>query len=87
MRRVNSRVPGGCDNHGTHCAGTVAASTFGVAKEALVVSVGVLDCAGDGTVSSIIAGSYFTFTAVPHESRKDLYTAFVLPTYLAEHTN
>ena len=56
MRRVNSRVPGGCDNHGTHCAGTVAASTFGVAKEALVVSVGVLDCAGDGTVSSIIAG-------------------------------
>ena len=49
-------MPGGCDNHGTHCAGTVAASTFGVAKEALVVSVGVLDCAGDGTVSSIIAG-------------------------------
>jgi subtilisin family serine protease len=45
-----------CHGHGTHVAGTVAGSRYGVAKTATVVPVRVLDCAGSGTSSGVIAG-------------------------------
>jgi aqualysin 1 len=45
-----------CNGHGTHVAGTVAGNTWGVAKAAQVVAVRVLDCAGSGTTSGVIAG-------------------------------
>jgi subtilisin family serine protease len=45
-----------CDGHGTHVAGTVGSSTYGVAKNVRLVSVRVLDCAGNGTLSSVLAG-------------------------------
>ncbi|HYR11515.1 MAG TPA: S8 family peptidase, partial [Longimicrobium sp.] len=45
-----------CNGHGTHVAGTVAGSTYGVAKDARVVAVRVLDCAGNGTTSTVVAG-------------------------------
>ena len=41
---------------GTHCAGTVAGSTFGVAKGANLVAVRVLNNEGSGSTSGIIAG-------------------------------
>ena len=47
---------GDCNGHGTHVAGTAAGSTYGVAKGATVVSVRVLDCAGNGAWSTVIAG-------------------------------
>lgn len=46
----------GCHWHGTHVAGTVAGSSVGVARGARIVSVRVLDCAGSGTTSGVIAG-------------------------------
>ncbi len=45
-----------CQGHGTHVAGTVAGKTYGVAKQARIVSVRVLDCNGSGSYSAIIAG-------------------------------
>lgn len=46
----------GCNGHGTHVAGTVGGSTAGVAKGVRLYSVRVLDCTGNGTGSTIIAG-------------------------------
>jgi subtilisin family serine protease len=45
-----------CNGHGTHVAGTVGGSTWGVAKGVTLVPVRVLDCAGSGSYSGIIAG-------------------------------
>ncbi len=45
-----------CNGHGTHVAGTLAGRTYGVAKGATVVPVRVLDCAGSGLFSQVVAG-------------------------------
>jgi subtilisin family serine protease len=45
-----------CNGHGTHVAGSVAGSTYGVAKAATVVPVRVLDCNGSGYNSDVVAG-------------------------------
>ncbi|MDQ4115714.1 MAG: S8 family peptidase, partial [Actinomycetota bacterium] len=45
-----------CDGHGTVVGGIAASTTYGVAKQARVRGVKVLDCQGTGTLSSLIAG-------------------------------
>ncbi|MEV7612632.1 S8 family peptidase [Streptomyces sp. NPDC089799] len=45
-----------CNGHGTHMAGVVGGATHGVAKEARLVAVRVLDCQGSGTTAGVIAG-------------------------------
>jgi subtilisin family serine protease len=45
-----------CNGHGTHVAGTIGGSTYGVAKDVTLVGVRVLDCQGSGSYSQIIAG-------------------------------
>ena len=45
-----------CNGHGTHVAGTVGGTVYGVAKKVQLVAVRVLDCAGSGTTSGVIAG-------------------------------
>jgi subtilisin family serine protease len=45
-----------CAGHGTHVAGTIGGSTYGVAKGVKLVAVRVLDCSGSGSNSGVIAG-------------------------------
>jgi subtilisin family serine protease len=45
-----------CDGHGTHVAGTIGGSTYGVAKGVTLKSVRVLDCRGEGYTSDIVQG-------------------------------
>jgi subtilisin family serine protease len=45
-----------CHGHGTHVAGTVGGTVYGVAKEVTLVAVRVLDCSGSGTWSGVVAG-------------------------------
>jgi subtilisin family serine protease len=45
-----------CNGHGTHVAGTIGGSQWGVAKGVTLVPVRVLDCAGSGSWSGVIAG-------------------------------
>ncbi|PBP16322.1 cuticle-degrading serine protease [Diplocarpon rosae] len=44
------------NGHGTHCAGTIAGSTYGVAKLANLVAVKVLDANGEGSTAGVIQG-------------------------------
>ena len=54
---VDKRRPAAdCNGHGTHVAGTVGGTTYGVAKGVSLVAVRVLNCAGSGTTAGVIAG-------------------------------
>ena len=50
------RTTGDCDGHGTVVAGIAASRLHGVAPQAQVRSVKVLDCNGVGRLSSLLAG-------------------------------
>nr|QKI86383.1 subtilisin-like protease PR1A [Metarhizium flavoviride] len=45
--------------HGTHCAGTIGSRSYGVAKNAKLFAVKVLDDQGSGSYSGIISGMDF----------------------------
>jgi subtilisin family serine protease len=45
-----------CNGHGTHVAGTVGGSTYGVAKAVRLHPVRVLSCSGSGSTSGVISG-------------------------------
>jgi aqualysin 1 len=45
-----------CNGHGTHVAGTVGGSTYGIAKSVRLYAVRVLSCSGSGSTSGVIAG-------------------------------
>lgn len=45
-----------CNGHGTHVAGTIASSVYGVAKKATIVPVKVIGCNGQGKYSWVLSG-------------------------------
>jgi subtilisin family serine protease len=54
-----------CQGHGTHVAGTVGGTRFGVAKGVTLHSVRVLGCTGSGSTSGIIAGLDWVVRSAP----------------------
>ncbi|KJY01829.1 subtilisin-like serine protease PR1A like protein [Zymoseptoria brevis] len=42
--------------HGTHCAGTVGGTTYGVAKNTTMIAIKVLDASGSGSTSTVLKG-------------------------------
>ncbi|MFM8390207.1 MAG: S8 family peptidase, partial [Actinomycetota bacterium] len=44
------------NGHGTHVAATAAGQAFGVAPDATIIPVKVLDCYGSGTLAGVVAG-------------------------------
>ena len=62
--------PGTDDNgHGTHCAGSVGSDSYGVAKEATIVAVKVMNALGSGTTADIVEGLQWVLS--DHNSRPD----------------
>ena len=45
-----------CHGHGTHVAGTIGGTKYGVAKSVSLVPIRVLGCDGSGSVSGVISG-------------------------------
>ncbi len=55
----NDSNPADCHGHGTHVASTAAGSEYGLAKNATVHGIRVLNCQGSGTNAGVIAGIDF----------------------------
>ena len=53
---INESSPSDQNGHGSHCSGTVAGTTYGVAKQAKIVGVKVLSGSGSGSNSGVING-------------------------------
>jgi subtilisin family serine protease len=57
------------NGHGTHCAGTVGGTTYGVAKATRLVAVKVLSAAGSGSMAGIVSGvNWVSNNADPNKS-------------------
>ncbi|HSN96879.1 MAG TPA: S8 family peptidase [Candidatus Nanopelagicales bacterium] len=52
----NDSDPSDCNGHGTHVAGTVGGTTYGVAPGVILHGVRVLNCSGSGSNAGVIAG-------------------------------
>ncbi|TDC82801.1 S8 family peptidase, partial [Micromonospora sp. KC606] len=54
-----------CNGHGTHVAGTVGGTAYGVAKGVRLVAVKVLNCSGSGSTTGVVNGvNWVTANAV-----------------------
>lgn len=62
-----------CNGHGTHVAGTVGGTSFGVAKKTTLIAVKVLDCDGSGTNTGVISG--IQWVANQHKTKNDTAVA------------
>src|SRR5262249_31255309 len=45
-----------CAGHGTHVAGTIGGTTYGVAKQVTIVPIKVLGCDGSGPDAAVVGG-------------------------------
>jgi subtilisin family serine protease len=63
---ITGESPTDLNGHGTHCAGTIGGTTYGVAKKVALKAVKVLSGSGSGTNSGVISGvNYVTNNKSP----------------------
>jgi subtilisin family serine protease len=60
------------NGHGSHCAGTIAGSQYGVAKQAHIIAVKVLNDQGSGSYGGIIEGIAWAFRHFQASGRKGI---------------
>jgi len=53
------------NGHGTHCGGTAVGTSYGIAKRANVVAVGVLSPIGSGSFADVISGIEYSASNCP----------------------
>jgi serine protease len=58
-----------CNGHGTHVAGTIGGTLYGVAKKVSLIGVKVLGCGGGGTWEGVIAGVQWVVTQFQEKRR------------------
>ena len=51
-----------CNGHGTHVAGTLGGTTYGVAKSVSLVPVRVFGCTGSTTIDAVVSGINWVVT-------------------------
>jgi subtilisin family serine protease len=56
------------NGHGTHVAGTVGGTTYGVAKATTLYAVKVLSASGSGSTSGVVAGMNYVVSNAPSRS-------------------
>lgn len=61
----NNEANTDCHFHGTHVAGTVAGTQYGVAKKASIVPLRVLSCTGSGSTTGVIRAINWTIANHP----------------------
>jgi len=66
------RVDQDQNGHGTHCAGTIGGSTYGMAKDVHLVAVKVLNAGGSGTWAGVIAGVDWSWEQGRHDNTPSL---------------
>lgn len=64
-----------CTGHGTHVAGTIGGTTYGVTKQVTIVPVRVFDCAGSATTFTLLSG--FDWIVQHHQARRRSSTTAV----------
>ncbi|WP_165944343.1 S8 family serine peptidase [Micromonospora sp. KC213] len=94
---------GDCHGHGTHVAGTIGGTSYGVAKNAQIRDVRVLDCEGFGSNADLIEGmdwiaanaparsvanfSLQNYGSVVNTAAENMIDAGVLPVFIAGNFN
>lgn len=76
-----------CTGHGTHVAATIAGKTFGVAKDATIVSVRVVGCDGGGHTSRLIEGLEWVLSDSEESNRRPALIAMSLSAPKSELIN
>lgn len=76
-----------CTGHGTHVAATIAGKTFGVAKDAMIISVRVVGCDGGGHTSRLIEGLEWVLSDSAKSNRRPALVAMSLSAPKSELIN
>ncbi|PBK88207.1 serine protease [Armillaria gallica] len=71
------------NGHGTHVAGTVGGSQYGVAKSIHLIAVKVLDDSGSGYISDILAGLEWVIDAVGSGSASTTFDSGIIAVFNA----